>query len=483
MKIIVMPKKILLLILVAFIVPRELNAQNTESAISLESALETAFMSSPTLRAAAHNQRAALFARRAAWGMHLPQLSASAEYTFMSQDIGHFDLNGAKDQLLGVIGQLPIPPQIIGALKGIDLSYTLQKRDFAVVGANLMIPIYTGGKINAVSNAGKIKFEQANIEARQAENEIFTQVSQRYWGLALSRSIESVQEQLVEAMQVHAQNAAHLEANGMIAKGERLLVEMNLAQARAGLVGAQGNTQTVNSAFGSSFASELLLKAPTVDYQPITPMFITENIESLAYFKQKVAQNSLALSQVDIIKRLAKEVVRAERADFTPQIAALGGINIWSYNLTDQLPRWFVGAGIRLNIFDGLQREYRYSAARNQVRRIEQLEVQAEIDIQVLVEKLYTELTSSIQAVKAADATIAFATEYLRVKKEGFTQGMVPASDVVDAELNLSKTRTERLAAAYRFDVALTNLLALTSETDRLANYQNSSQATIISIN
>ncbi|MEG0656022.1 MAG: TolC family protein, partial [Mucinivorans sp.] len=99
------------------------------------------------------------------------------------------------------------------------------------------------------------------------------------------------------------------------------------------------------------------------------------------------------------------------------------------------------------------------------------------------VEKLYTELTSSIQAVKAADATIAFATEYLRVKKEGFTQGMVPASDVVDAELNLSKTRTERLAAAYRFDVALTNLLALTSETDRLANYQNSSQATIISIN
>ncbi|MEG0032786.1 MAG: TolC family protein, partial [Mucinivorans sp.] len=169
--------------------------------------------------------------------------------------------------------------------------------------------------------------------------------------------------------------------------------------------------------------------------------------------------------------------------DFTPQVAALAGANLWNYNLTDQIPKWFVGAGIRWNIFDGLQREYRYSAARNQVRRVEQLEAKAEIDIQVLVEKLYTELTSAVQAVKASDATIAFAIEYLRIKKEGFAQGMTSAADVMDAELNLSKTRTEREAAAYRFDVALTNLLSLACQTDRFTQYQNSPSAKTISIN
>ncbi|MEG0162519.1 MAG: TolC family protein [Mucinivorans sp.] len=478
-----MPNKILPLLLIMLLVTPRIAAQNQQQSLTLESALDQAIAASPSLRAAHYNTRAAEFSKRAAWGMHLPQLSASASYTYMSQDIGHFDLNGPKNQLVGVLGQLPIPPQIIGALKGLDLSYTLQKRDFAIVGANLMVPIYTGGKLNAASNAGKIRYKQAQVEERQDENTLFTQVAQQYWGLALSRNVESVQEQLVEAMKVHAQNAAHLEANGMIAKGEKLFVEMSLAQAQAALTAAKGNTQTVNSALGSSFTEKFQLKSAEVDYLPLTPMFITEAIEPLIYFKQKVAENNLALEQVELLKRLSKEAVRAERGDFTPQVAALAGANLWNYNLTDQIPKWFVGAGIRWNIFDGLQREYRYSAARNQVRRVEQLEAKAEIDIQVLVEKLYTELTSAVQAVKASDATIAFAIEYLRIKKEGFAQGMTSAADVMDAELNLSKTRTERVAAAYRFDVALTNLLSLACQTDRFTQYQNSPSAKTISIN
>lgn len=446
--------------------------QQQRQSLTLEEALETAYDQSPALAAARYNSRAALFSKRAAFGLRLPKLSATASYTYMSQDIGHFDLNGQKDQLIGLISGLPIPPQIIGALKGIDLSYTLQKRDFAMVGANLVVPLYTGGKINAANNAAKIKLEQASTELLQAQNTIFTEVSEYYWGLALSRSVEALQGQLVAAMEVHAQNAAHLEANGMIAKGERLFVEMTLSQARAALSAADGNTATINSALNGSLTEKLKLNASPIDYLPVTPMFICAEIEPLYYFKQKVSENSLALKQVEQIKRLAKEAVRAERADFVPQVAAIGGIDIWNYNLTNQLPKWFVGAGITLNIFDGLTREYSYSAARNQVRRVEQLENKAQIDIQVLVEKLYTELTSSVEAVKASEATIEFATEYLRVKAEGFAQGMSAASDVMDAELNLSKARVERIVAAYRFDVALANLLILAGERERFSSYR-----------
>lgn len=460
-----------------------LSSANSSINLSFEDALQKAYMLSPTAKAAAFNVKAAEFTKRAAWGVHLPQLGVAANYTYMAQDVGHFDFNAQKDKVLDILGTMPIPPQIIGALKQFDLSYTLQKRDFAVVGANLVVPIYTGGKLNAVSNAGKIKFEQAKSEQKQALNTIFTEVAERYWGLALAQNVELLQKQLVSALEVHLSDASQLEANGMIAKGERLFVAMNLSQARAALTSAQGTTNTINSALNGSLSEAMQLKVETTTYNPTTSLFVADYVEPLFYFKQQVADNSLALEQVELIKRLAKELVRAQRADFVPQVAAMGGINIWDYQLSDQIPRWFVGAGIKWSIFDGLQREYKYSAARNQVRRLEEIETKAQIDVQVLVEKLYSELISAREQVKAAQSTIDFAVEYLRIKNEAFKQGMAPASDIMDAELNLSKAHTEKMAAAYKFDIALTNLLALAGQTERFSDYQNSTTSFNITCN
>lgn len=473
-----------LLTVLAVLMPATIFAQNDQRTLTFETALQNAYMLNPALKAAAFNVRASEFSKRAAWGVHLPQLSVAGNYTYMSQDVGHFDLNGPKNQFIDLISsQIPLPPQIAGALKQLDLSYTLQKRDFAVVGANLVVPLYTGGKLNAVSNAGKIKYEQAKVEQKQAENKIFTEISELYWGLALAQNVQSLQNQLVKAMEVHLFDAAQLEANGMIAKGDRLFVEMSLSQAKAALTSANGIRNTANAALSGSMSEKMVLQESQIDYIPVTPIFVANYVEPLLYFKQQVANNSLALEQVELLKRMAKELVRAERADFVPQFAAMGGINAWDYNLTNQIPQWFVGAAVKWSIFDGLQREYKYSAARNQVRRVEQIEAKAEIDIQVLVNKLYSEMISAREQATAAASTIEFAKEYLRVKSEAFKQGMASAADVTDAELNLSKAYTERMAAGYKFDISLAHLLALAGQSERFTDYQNSNTTQIISIN
>ncbi|MEG1955579.1 MAG: TolC family protein, partial [Mucinivorans sp.] len=60
----------------------------------------------------------------------------------------------------------------------------------------------------------------------------------------------------------------------------------------------------------------------------------------------------------------------------------------------------------------------------------------------------------------------------LALREKAFSEGLSTASDVVDAELNLSKAKTERMAAAYKFDVALCTLLSLGNDSESFANYQ-----------
>lgn len=52
----------------------------------------------------------------------------------------------------------------------------------------------------------------------------------------------------------------------------------------------------------------------------------------------------------------------------------------YNYQVSPIIPKWAVGAGVSLKIFDGLNREYKFSAAKSQIRQVEAVGHQAESD-------------------------------------------------------------------------------------------------------
>lgn len=450
------------LVLILFTV----SSLRAQQSLTFEQALVQCMVSNPSVDAAKAAHAAATAQRKAAFGLRLPNLAASANYTIMSQDIGHFDLNPQKDKALEIIGSLgiPIPPQIGQAIKAMDLSYTLQRDNFAMVGLSLTVPIYTGGRINAANEAARIKESKAELATDVVSEELFVEVAERYWGLMLQKNVTDLLGEVVSGVRVHLENARQLEQNGIVAKGETLFAEMSYSQAVAAYENAQLEVKTINSALSGSLGQE-------AQYEPMTPLFISSEIGSLDSFQQKVRSNNNQLKQVGLIKKLAQQAVRAERGGFFPQVAAMGGWDVWNYQLSDQLPRWIAGVGVRINLFDGLIRENNYKAAKSQVKQVEAMELKANTDIMILVEKLYNSLLGAEQQVAASEKSIEFGREYLRIKEKAFAEGMATSSDVIDAQLNLSKYKTERLAALYAFDLSLAKLLALSGESDRIFQY------------
>ena len=443
-------------------------ADDTSLVLTLQEAIDLSYRQNPVIEAERIAHEAAIDRRKAAWGLRMPQIGVNASYTYMSEDIKAFDLNAEKDAALQQIGQLPlpfpIPSEILQAVQSLDLSLTLQKQQFAVVGATVAVPLYMGGRINAAVNAAKINIEKSSQEALQAQTDLFAEVVERYYGLALARHVLRVRQQVTEGMQKHLDDARKLEENGMIASTEKLYAEMYLAQAQGEQKAAELQIGTVNQALCASLNQ-------TAEYLPITSLFVVDELRPLEYYQQKVKENSPILKQVELTRRLAKEGIRAARASFLPEVAAMGAVNAWDWQLTELAPRWVVGAGIKLRLFDGLSSEYKHAAAKKDLQRVEIMQTKAENDLMTLTEKLYNQLQSAAAEVHALGSSVAFAESYLNAKQRAFAEGMAPSSDVVDARLNLAKAQVERLAAAYTFDVILAQLLALAGETETLGSY------------
>lgn len=468
------------LVMLALTAVMQLPAQEQGRTLSLEEALEMTLSDNPAIRAAEFNRRAAQQERRAAIGLRMPQIGITGSYAYLGKDI-EIDLNNMKTPVQNLAGQIlqsgmipsdyiPSISQMLSGAMAASWALPLQDRSLGFVGGDVTVPLWMGGKINAANRAARINEQTARSQGIQQRNALVSELVERYYGLALARQVVVVRQQVVDGVRKHLEDAAALEAQGMISRSEKLYVEFKMSEAERDLQNAQSQVETIAAALNSTIGR-------TDDYQPVTAMFILERIEPLDHFRTLAAERNPLLDQVDQKRRLAYEGVRAQRSSFLPQVVAMGGMSFYDYQVSKVLPRWAVGVGVNFKLFDGLNREYKYSAAKQTVRRVEALQDKAGNDISVLVEKLYNQMENYRTQMASIEASLAFAEEYLKTKNAAFLEGMSSSTDLIDAELNLAKVKTERIEAAYRYDVSLAKLLEAAGISDEFTAYMRRQDA------
>ena len=468
------------LVMLALTAVMQLPAQEQGRTLSLEEALEMTLSDNPAIRAAEFNRRAAQQERRAAIGLRMPQIGITGSYAYLGKDI-EIDLNNMKAPVQNLAGQIlqsgmipsdyiPSISQMLSGAMAASWALPLQDRSLGFVGGDVTVPLWMGGKINAANRAARINEQTARSQGIQQRNALVSELVERYYGLALTQQVVVVRQQVVDGVRKHLEDAAALEAQGMISRSEKLYVEFKMSEAERDLQNAQSQVETIAAALNSTIGR-------TDDYLPVTAMFILERIEPLDHFRTLAAERNPLLDQVDQKRRLAYEGVRAQRSSFLPQVVAMGGMSFYDYQVSKVLPRWAVGVGVNFKLFDGLNREYKYSAAKQTVRRVEALQDKAGSDISVLVEKLYNQMENYRTQMASIEASLAFAEEYLKTKNAAFLEGMSSSTDLIDAELNLAKVKTERIEAAYRYDVSLAQLLEAAGVSDEFTAYMRRQDA------
>jgi outer membrane protein TolC len=437
---------------------------------------------------------------KAARGLHLPRISLSASYVFMSDNM-ELDLTPVRDAIsplysalghYGKFGGVPNPdPKTNGVmpylpddistsvvrgkmLEGLDKVnngewiQTIQEKQFGMINAGLVIPIYTGGKINAANKAAQIKFETSEIETVQKSHELISELVERYFGLILANQAVKVRQEVKSAMQKHLDDAQKLAQQGMIAKVEVLNAKVYYADADRELKKSDRQVEILNEAVLNTVA---LNESPRIN--PLSALFYVDKIESLDYYKQKASENSPLLGQVNKKKELAQQGIKVEQSAYLPTIAATGTYDIVNKDLSPYLPDYMIGVGLQWSLFDGNARSRKVKAAKFQAMQADDFYTKVESDINSAVTKYYQELHMYLEQINELDAAMIFAEEYSRAREKGFSEGMATATQVSDANLTLAKTKIEKLQAIYAWDVALSKLLYYSGMSDKFLNYMD----------
>lgn len=374
----------------------------------------------------------------------------------------------AKDFVHSIFPDDQIITSILDKIGTYSLRFPLAPQNLTTIDANIMWPVFAGGKRLYAGKIGKTMVSIAEEGRGQVGAEMQILLVDSYFGLRLRQRVVDVRRQAYSSLEKHYQNALKLEATGMINKAERLFVQVSMDEAKRELETARGEAEVANNAL------KALIKMDTDgDIRPVSSLFINDTLLPVTHFKDMIEDNNYIMSQLKMQGQIADNELKIGNAGYLPEVALFGKQTLYAHGIEKNLlPRSMIGVGLTWNLFDGLAREKKIQQAKISRQTVELTRKKAADDLGVGVDKLYSQMQTALYSVTALNSTIAMSEELVRMRKKAFAEGMATSTEVVDAEVMLSKVQIAMLLAYYQYDVALINMLAICGVPDTFGQYR-----------
>lgn len=423
-------------------------------AISFEQAYELMMANNNSIKACLEEIKARKYEKRAALGAFFPKVGVNSTYVHFNSDI-------TVDSGPVNVGKLSIP------VPGI----TLQEQNLWATSAGAVWNVFTGGKIMALNSAARGKLEATNEKYRALTNDLTAELVKRYFGLKMSRDVIAVRQQVMETTKKHLEDAKKLEAEGIIAKSERLHAEVAARQAERDYNSSLRDEEIIEEGLKALIkANNIDLK--NVEIEPSSSLFVyNKDFEKLDAFKEIAAKNNPNLKQLAAKKKIMQANYKSHVADYSPTISLFAYDVLAAQDISYQIPKFGVGATANWVLFDGLSRYNNLKAADCMRQQVKYETIDAQNNIDSLVTKNYEELMKYKEQYESTNKSIESANEALRTAILAFEEGLGTSLAVTDAQTALSGVKIQKLNALYNYDVVLTQLLGTNGKAEEIKDY------------
>ncbi|WP_373940751.1 TolC family protein [Polaribacter sejongensis] len=428
------------------------NAQD----ITLKQAYDLMLSKNGDAKASSFEVKAMEEEHKATKGLRLPTIGVSGTYMHLDKDISA-DLNEQRNMVGGLLG-ITDPASVLGSW-----DFTLQEKNMGFATADISMPIYAGGKINAANKASEIKLALSETKHKIKEDALTIQLINYFFKLKLAREAVQLRQEVYDVILLHNNQATKFFENGIIPEVETLNAKVALSNANRELLGAKKDvdlaTTAVQNLIGvnsiSGFSSEF--KEPTIvkPLQEFTNDMLTEN------------------EQLKIIEKnheLAKVGVQVEKSDYFPKVGVSGKYILWKDNLPLVDTKWFVGVGVEWELFNGFQREHKIKASKYKISQVEEIDRQARLNLTTYTEKLYNTMQKELEQYESLHTDEALAKRLKFMRTRAFEEGTGTSLEVMDATLKLSEIKLHKIKALYEYNVAYGELMVLTGKTASFLN-------------
>ena len=460
--------------------------------LSLDSCRALAIANNKDLLISQEKIRAAHYQKKAAFTNFLPQISATGGYMRNQKELSLLSdtqkgaLTSVGTQVSGVMqsgiqGLLTQHPELtqnpqfmalLQALGSADIATPLNSIGSAIVDAfrtdtrnmyagalTLTQPLYMGGKIRAYNKITRYAEELAQQQHNSGVQDVILSTDQAYWQVVSLANKKKLAESYLQLLQKLDGDMQKMISEGVATKADGLSVKVKVNEAEMTMTKVDD---------GLSLARMLLCQLCGLDLSsPIT--LADEQEEDLPL--SSIAANGIDLEQVyslrpevrslELAAEIYKQKVNVERSAYMPSIALMGNYiatnpsvfnsfekkfkGMWNVGVVVSMPIWHWGEGI-----------YKVKAAKAEARIARYQLEEAKEKIELQVSQSAFKVREATKKLAMAEKNLEKANENLRYANLGFEEGVIPASNVLEAHTAWLSAQSEKIDA--QIDVKLTEI-------------------------
>ncbi|UCD86687.1 MAG: TolC family protein [Desulfobacterales bacterium] len=406
--------------------PWPCQAQEAVPTFTLESSIEHALTHSTQMLSAKEGVSAAEANKKKQFTEFLPKLSASYAYTRLDEE---------KTPFLGVVTS----PQ-----------------DLYQFTASLDQPVFSGFSKKTQYDISALGLDIARLSEHEIRQDLVLEVKKAYFELLQKKKLEKVARQAVIQLTAQREVSRNFYEVGMAPKNDFLQSEVELANAKQGLVVAKNDVELARSRFNT------LLRRP-VDAPLTVEDVLTYEPFSLSYegCVETALQQRTEMQIADLEVETAGREVKLIQANYYPSIdlranyykrgddpSLDGGEGIFF----DE--EWDVVATASWTFWEWGKTRY---GAEEKLRRLSQARlkrIEVEDNIRQEVKGAYLVVKAAENAILTVQKAVEQAEENFRMNEERYKEQVATSTDVLDAQTLLTQTQTNYFNALSVFNIS-----------------------------
>ena len=359
------------------------------------------------------------------------------------------NINSAVGDVSGSIPALPALPNF-GELVGerIPDSYEFKRSGTRTgAGVGVVWPVYTAGRTTALTGLSEARTQEAIADGVLDKNELYNTLIERYFKAQLAIIAAYLREDAYDTLQQTDHMAKRLFEEGFISRVERLEAQSALADA---------NSEAVNANNDARLAMIALQRLLRTNYpiKPTTPLFVSSRqLPDVSYFQELALHHHPGLQKVAAKRAQAQQLHALSDTGYKPTVMLYG------YGELEQKPSWVAGVSASWKLWGGLDKTALLASSSAKIRQADLSEIEVSDNLLLLVEKNWHDVNNAQSRYQALQSNVDLAAEVLRLRRLGLQEGVNTTVDVVQAQTQYLKARTEQAQAANNYVQGLAALM------------------------
>lgn len=433
--------------------------------LSLDSCRNLAIQNNKELRITQEKINAAHYNKKAAFTNYLPKFDIMGTYMRTQKEISLLSdeqkasisnlgtATGAQlqEQLKQLAAADPVLSALLEPLQGIIPGLTAglngvgqnlvdafrtDTRNMFAGAATLTQPLFMGGKIIAYNKITKYAEQLAQMQHATGMEDLILNTDKAYWQVVSLVNKKKLAESYLKLLETLDSDIDKMIAEGVATKADGLSVKVKKNEAEVTLLkvenGLNLSKMVLCQICGLPLDTDISLEDENMKNLTLPNLYTESNVNT-------ALENRHELKSLELASQIYRQKVNVVRSEFLPSLALTANYAVTNPSLVNGFENkfrgfWAAGVVLKIPVFHWGEGIYKVRAAKAEanIARYQLEDVKEKVELQV-TQSSY-KVNEATKQLHMAEQNMDKAEENLRYATLGFKEGVIPTSNVLEAQ-------------------------------------------------